>query len=59
LAAVVEIRWQTLYAGQGIADCGYERGFSQYRGELRGQPSLQIIIGRGGFPCGPARLSGD
>jgi len=41
--AVVEIGAQAIHAGQGISDGGRERGFARDRGELQGQPDLQIV----------------
>src|SRR5690606_18599361 len=45
--AVVEIGAQALHAGQGIADGGRERGLARDRGELQGQPDLQVVEDRG------------
>ena len=45
--AVVEVGAQAFHAGQGIADGGGERGFARDRGELHGQPDLQVVEDRG------------
>jgi hypothetical protein len=47
--AVVEVGAQAFHPGQGVSDCCGQRGFSRDRGELHGQPSLQIVEDRGGM----------
>jgi hypothetical protein len=47
--AVVEIGAQAFHPGEGVADCSGQRGFSRDRGELQGQPRLEIVEDRGGM----------
>jgi hypothetical protein len=54
---VVEVGAQALHAGQGIADGGREGGFARDRGEVHGQPDLQIVEDRGGM--GVAEFGAD
>lgn len=45
--AMAEVGAQAVHGGQHIADGSREWGFARDRGELHGQPSLQIVEDRG------------